>query len=425
MPLLPPTRQSWQPLASLGQEAHIDFILEDIAAELWNRRDELDPTMFSGLAGAALFLGHLSRRPGWEAQAARAEQLMELAISRLEEAPGLHLYQGFPGLSWCVEHLRHLHVIAGEVDPNAEVDEWIGDVLATEEWQGSYDLFGGLVGLGLYALERQPNPTSRALLVRVVDHIEALAVSRGSGIVWPTRVESLPEWERERCPHGYLNFGVAHGIPGVLGLLASIRSQGIEPDRCARLIHQGLNGLQDFLQSPEDGAALPAWCPWEKDRPEPTFSRLAWCNGEFGASWLLWQAANSVDREDWQEIALSIARAAAMRPRDTSGVKDVGLCHGSAGNLHLFNRWYQATGEVVFREAALAYLDMTLDFHDPSRGFAGFWSCALVNEDHALDYDPAPGLLEGAAGAGLALLSCSEDSNPSWDRFLLLSGGAD
>ncbi len=425
MPTLPPTRQFWQPLATPGQEAHIDFILGDIAAELWNHREELDPTMFSGLAGAALFLGYLSRRPGWEAQAPRAEQLMELAIARVEEASTPCLYQGFPGLGWCIEHLRNLQVIAGDEDPNTDVDDLLHEALSEDGWKNSYDLFGGLTGLGIYALERLPGLQARRILSRVVDHLEALAVPRGAGLVWPTPVEALPEWEREICPHGYLNFGVAHGIPGVLGLLASIRAQGIESDRCARLIDQGLNGLHDFLQQPEDGAMLPAWCRWESNRAEPTFSRLAWCNGEFGASWLLWQAANSVDRQDWREIALSIARTAAQRPLERSGVKDVGLCHGSAGNLHLFNRWYQATGEQVFRDAALVYLDTTLGFHDPSKGFAGFWSCALVNEDHALDYDPAPGLLEGAAGAGLALLSCTEGAQPSWDRFLLLSGGAD
>ena len=116
-----------------------------------------------------------------------------------------------------------------------------------------------------------------------------------------------------------------------------------------------------------------------------------------------------------------MAHLSAARPLTESGVKDAGLCHGSAGNLHLFNRWFQATGEPAFRTAALGYLDRTLAFRDPSRGFTGFWSSALANEEHPLDYDPAPGLVEGAAGVGLAMLSCMDTTDPSWDRFLLLS----
>ena len=43
--------------------------------------------------------------------------------------------------------------------------------------------------------------------------------------------------------------------------------------------------------------------------------------------------------------AVQSARAAARRTLETAGVQDHGLCHGSAGLGHLFNRIYQASGD--------------------------------------------------------------------------------
>jgi len=96
------------------------------------------------------------------------------------------------------------------------------------------------------------------------------------------------------------------------------------------------------------------------------------------------------------------------------------LCYGTAGLAHIFNRLHQATRERVFRNAARAWLERTLELRRNGRGIAGF---------AALDTTPAgeriwvaePGILMGAAGTGLALLAALTPRKPSWDRLFLLS----
>jgi len=187
------------------------------------------------------------------------------------------------------------------------------------------------------------------------------------------------------------------------------------PDYTSIINRRHYDRLQTYLQDPERGCYLPTWCPLGQAPQDPGPGRVAWCYGDLGASLALQQV--SAGNPPW----VALARHAAARPAEADGVQDAGLCHGSAGNVHLFNRWYQATGEAVFLSAARAHLDRTLAYLEP-RGFAGVLAFQPGSgEDGSDPHQPAAGLLEGAAGVGLALLSSLGGLDPAWDRFLLVS----
>ena len=411
------------------QEPLIQEILRDIADALWNHRLELAPNLASGLAGAALFLGYLSRRPGFEGMKERAHELLSLAVDRVEQASDHDLYGGFPGLAWCIEHLSGRILEADEEDPNTDVDEVLLELLQREAWVEDYDLISGLVGLGVYALERLPRPSAHALLQRILDHLDSLAMPMGQGLAWPTPPDLMPAWQRERCPQGYLNLGLAHGNPGVLVLLAAIQRAGVDPKRSTRLLEGGMAWLKTQVQTPlsEDGGYLAGWCPMDEARLSPEPGRVAWCYGDLGASLALLNVARLTQEPAWETLALDLARHAAARPIESSGVRDICLCHGSAGNLQMFHRLFKATGEYVFLEAARVYLKHVLETRVPGQGFAGFLTYHPITgeagETHSdqSPYTPDPGLLEGAAGVGLALLSCLDGEGLEWDRFMFLS----
>ena len=92
---------------------------------------------------------------------------------------------------------------------------------------------------------------------------------------------------------------------------------------------------------------------------------------------------------------------------------DTGLCHGSAGLAHIFNRLGQATGDVELVRAARRWYDATLDMHQPGKAVAGFPS-RDVDPHGAYRWLASPGFLEGAAGVGLAL-SAAVGGEPHWD----------
>ena len=78
-------------------------------------------------------------------------------------------------------------------------------------------------------------------------------------------------------------------------------------------------------------------------------------------------------------------------------MRDANLCHGAVGLAHLYNRFYQASGEPVLRDAARAWFARTLAM------------------PRAAQID----LLDGAIGVGLALYAAISTTEPGWDRILL------
>jgi hypothetical protein len=148
--------------------------------------------------------------------------------------------------------------------------------------------------------------------------------------------------------------------------------------------------------------------------------RSAWCYGDPGVAAALLGAARSVGEPTWEREALEIARAAAARPAEEAGIVDAGLCHGSAGLGHLFNRMYQTTGDEALGQAARFWFERTLAMRQPDLGVGGF-PASSVREDGTRYWRDDPGVLTGAAGVALALLAATTSIEPAWDRILLLS----
>lgn len=312
---------------------------------------------------------------------------------------GLGLHGGLTRTGWTVAHLT-----GG--DQADDVCTAIEHALlrALEGETADFELVNGLAGFGILALERN----HAALATRIVDHLERLARPARDGLAWHTPASLLPAWQRPAAPDGYWNLGVAHGIPGVLAVLARFVAAGLEAPRAARLV----DGCAAFLLAvpPRAGNRYPAWLPAPDDQP----CRVGWCYGDLGVAFALLAAADARARDDWRTIALDLARGMARRPFPDPSIVDAGLCHGSAGAAHLFHRLYRATGDQEFAAAARAWLDRTLAIRrtDDLAGFPAF--------DHqARCFRPAGDLLGGAPGVALALHAAISEIEPAWDRLLV------
>ncbi|MEO8549241.1 MAG: lanthionine synthetase LanC family protein, partial [Kofleriaceae bacterium] len=121
-----------------------------------------------------------------------------------------------------------------------------------------------------------------------------------------------------------------------------------------------------------------------------------------------------VDDNELRDRGLALGLRTAGLGLDRVGVHDATLCHGAAGNAHVFNRMFQATGEVAFADAARAWFARTLELRT-TEPIAGF-SHRL--EDGSLE--PAGTLIFGAPGVGLILHAAITEQEPSWDRLFLM-----
>jgi hypothetical protein len=321
--------------------------------------------------------------------------------------------------------MDHLQKGPLEEDPNEDIDAALEGYMNQGPWRGDYDLIAGLVGYGLYGLDRSERPAGRRLLQRIIALLDETKTELAPGFTWHTSPDLLPTWQRDLSPQGYYNLGLAHGVPAVIALLGQACAAGVDASRALPLLEGAVAWLLAQKQPEGSGSCFGTMVSVGQE-PVVTSSRIAWCYGDLGLAVALLWAARAVGRADWECEALNIARLAARRPVAEAGVRDAGLCHGAAGNAHIFNRLWQATGEACFQEAALAWFDATLGFWKPGKGIGGFqaWLRSADNADQDAWRD-AEGLLEGAVGIGLALMAGLYPVQPDWDRLLLVSVPAD
>lgn len=376
-----------------------------------------------GESGVALLFEYLDRdRPG-AGYGEIAQQRLEWAIDAVASVPpNPSLYAGYSGVSWVIEHVQGgpaEGADADEEDPNEEIDAALLNHLRQTPWMYDYDLVGGLVGYGVYALERLPRPSAAACLELVVERLAEIAQPRPEGLAWHTPLRLLPEPNRPWYPQGFDNLGVAHGAPGVVALLARICASGIAAERARSLLAGTVSWLLAQKLPAGESSVFP-YAVGAEVRVRP--ARTAWCYGDPGIAATLLAAGRAAGEPAWEREALALARTVARRPLESCGVNDAGLCHGAAGLGHLLNRLYQATGDPELLAAARAWFGRALGYWQPGRGIGGFLAFTPPEDDFdRLVWNEDAGFLTGSAGMALALLAATSGVEPAWDRVMLLS----
>jgi len=411
---------AWQPVlepddAALAWQA-ISAIVDDLQPR--HQRDAQSAREFSlagGDAGISTFLSYLVQaRPGLAGDAAeRRDQYLARAVSGLSsQSMDASLHGGFSGIAWAVQQQSDA---PSEADSMSAIDDALAAYL--EAPSPGIDVISGLAGIGIYLLDRLPLPAARVGLGSIVRALGASAERSAAFTTWRVPPSALDEGDRALYPEGRYDLGVAHGIPGVIAFLARVHAAGIAPDESGSLLEAATGFLLSQVSRDTPSPRFPYWSAPVGPAPE---TRIAWCYGDLGVALALLVAGTSCERRDWIDYSLELARAVAERAELAGSVADGGLCHGTAGAGHMFNRLFQFSGDAHFLSAARFWFRETLALRQPGEGVGGYRS--LIRNAALEDvWIGSPELLSGAAGIGLALLAACTSLEPSWDRVLLIS----
>jgi hypothetical protein len=266
-----------------------------------------------------------------------------------------------------------------------------------------FDAIRGLTGYGAYLLRRDPTaPTVRAVLDYLLRLVDPVYVDG----------ERLPGWwtadgpsgrPDDRFPGGHANSGVAHGIGGVLALLALTARSGIVVHGQLDAMRSILTWLDRWRESGGPGITWPYWVT----RAELRAGRLAataprrpsWCYGTAGLARARQLAAIALGDQVLQVEAEITLLAAFTDLPQLQATTDDGLCHGFAGLAHIAARVTEDADP-----ATASHLRAAIP--------------ALLNQIGPPDL-ASPGFLDGAAGIALA----QSDSPPisRWDACLLIA----
>jgi lantibiotic biosynthesis protein len=292
----------------------------------------------------------------------------------------------------------------------------------------AFDVISGLSGVTLYLLCRRQSPEIAAALSAATRALVELSREENGLPRWhsPAHLLGADDHMLKQFPHGNLNCGLAHGIPGPLGALAlahraDVVCEGLEEaiDRLASwlLAHRcddpwGINWPTAVgLLPPGDPAGRVA----AADAPTPGPSHAAWCYGSPGIARALYLAGLALGKQEYCDLAMCAIEAVLQRPIPARRIDSPTLCHGVAGLLSIVLRFANDTRAPALEAGAVALTKQLLTLYEPE-SLLGFRSMEL--EQKRVDQ---PGLLDGAPGVALALLAAATGVEPAWDRLFLLS----
>ncbi len=426
----PPGLQPWRPILDIraGTKAleyavAIAEALDRNAFHRWHPglpasdRRGLWLLMNTGAPSQILLLAYLAKTGVSPDARGKAVELFDGVVETLPRTSlEPWLLKGFTGVAWLHRHLADLGLIPA--GGTGEVDRALLRLLG-RRMEGHFDLLYGLVGLGIYGLAASPDPAGREIVARVVDQLDRQAERAGGRVTWRT----LPD-EIAFTRNGSYSLGMAHGVPGVIGLLARAHEAGVARRRTGALLEGSVAWLLGHRLPSGSRSAFAAWT-FPGHVPEP--SRAAWCYGDPGVAAALYRAGRALERQDWTRAAVDLMRRTSLRPPSSAGIRDATLCHGAVGLAHQLNRFWQATGDPRFAAAARRWYRRALDYRRRGRGVAGFERFGMLHAvaeptrgEGRARWSADPGLLTGAAGIGLALLAAASPIEPRWDRLLLL-----
>lgn len=393
---------SWRPLLEGDDAARAHEIVAAIASDL-AAIEPVGPGFNAGHASRAVLGVHLARLGDGEA-GDRAVSSLEAALDGLDASTSPWLLGGLAGVAWTAAHLADL--VEVDEDTFIQLDRLLGRLLEIEPWKFEWELVFGLTGLAVYALERQA-AAGDALLARVVAHLSALAErSDGGAVTWrsPPTLLLTPEL-REANAGGYYNLGLAHGVVGVMLLLAESAARGVAGSGDL------LRGAVTWLTGHDSGNPAMRYPLMIARDVSHAGSRDGWCYGDQAAAAALVRAGQVLGEPSWIERGLSAARDVARR--EPTIPLDGAFCHGALGRAHMFNRLAQATGDDQLAAAAQLWYRRTFDHQAAGRGVGGFSFDERTS-------DPAS-ILTGSTGIALGLLAAASPVEPGWDRAFLIA----
>jgi lantibiotic modifying enzyme len=368
-------------------------------------------SLLSGKTGEALFLFHYYEFTKDKSVLEKSYEILNSIFENLGDEY-FSFGAGYAGIGWFLSHCMENEWL--DVDANEileDVDVLIYKQSLDRLRRGNYDFFHGATGGLVYFLSREDSKIKRDFIEKYVLFLDRLATEEDSEVTW-----DFYNFVKNRIEKGVYNLSLSHGIPSIISGLALAEKENIQVEICQKLIQKTFNYLIHHQLDPK---IFNCCTPGSIEGKNFSRSRLAWCYGDLGVACSFWNIRKSGGLDEdavLEKMSFLMNTSADRRNLVMDKVSDAGLCHGTAGNAHIFHTMYQRTQDVRYKEAAEFWFEQTLISSCFDDGLAGFKRYDGVNDVYLNER----GFLEGIAGIGLAIISYLSPRNLSWDRALLI-----
>lgn len=350
--------------------------------------------MFEGKAGISLYLFYASKYFNESKFENKSFLILESIIDDINKNPIiLTYYNGLGGILW---YIKHLIKVGGLSEEDSYIYEHLNPFIFTSVKKQislrNYDFLHGALGVIYYLLYNVKENNQYDIEAEIADFL----------------IKDVKKVDcDELSSFFYGELGIAHGISGLILLLTLINEK--------KILSQSIDGLIDQLTSHvikkvDNNYTPPHMWLLNSDR------RYSWCNGAIGILYSLYRAikSNNVSVANYNFVNNAMLYSLQLDDHKKLGIIDSCLCHGTAGNMQIYNKLKIKYDCIEFEKGIDIWKKKTILYSMFEDGIAGYktWD----GEESIIDYS----LIKGVSGVGLSLMSYKKKELSVWDDFFLL-----
>jgi lantibiotic modifying enzyme len=374
---------------------------EDGTAWPWDPTDpgaiQLD--LYTGMPGVVLFyleLGHATGDQAAIAEAAAGADYLAASLARDDDVADAGLYTGLAGIAYTLALAYRQTQRDGLADAAARALARLRAAAKPEgrgvAWNDSTDIISGSAGIGLFLLwayEQLGESWAIDLAAAAGRRLIELGVPERGGLKWLIG---------PGVARNYPNF--SHGTAGVSYFLASMHEATGE----AAFLDAARAGAT-YLQALATPTANGGRMIFHSEPDNEQLYYLGWCHGPVGTARLFHRLGQLTDASLYRDYVARLEQAIidmGVPERSPGFWNNVSQCCGNAGVLEFFLARHSLAGDARQLEFAERVAADTLA-RATDDGEALKW----VQAEHRVRPDllvAQTGLMQGAAGVGLALL---------------------
>ncbi len=303
---------------------------------------------------------------------------------------------GMLGFFFTLNELKNNDLIELDDELVLEFNKAIATLITQANEKKDYELFTGLVGIGLYCLNHKNMNT---MIPEILEKINTLSFKDENGIYWKTVSSNVDSKKDE------INFGHAHGITSIIVFLIKVLSTNIQNEKVTSILNNSLSWL---LSKKKNTGNYSFPCVDNYPCLNTHYnSRLAWCYGDLMIAYAFCLAGIQLKNKNYLKTGIEIAKKVSKIKINESGVEDAMFCHGSSGVLFILYKINKLTPCIEFQDAIDYWLSITLDFSKKGYSF-------ILSDGSKQSLN----ILEGVAGVGLVLSTLYNDKS-NWDKYFL------
>ncbi|WP_375563077.1 lanthionine synthetase LanC family protein [Bernardetia sp. OM2101] len=274
----------------------------------------------------------------------------------------------------------------------SEIDEILQEQIVSLSEQNNFDILHGLVGVGLYFLEREN--------IENLEKIVQLTISQTSqtedGFIYWTKYDKYDYYDT------IIDFGNAHGMGANIFFLSKVLSRNILlselNSKIKEIVVAAIEFYLNHLQKLDD--VIYCYFPlkikatdFHNKSYKAENSRLGWCYGDLGILYTLLHTINLLGINKHYDSIVSMLRTVAQRrDYEQNFTIDAGFCHGTSGLAIMFLNIYKITNEEFFLETANYWLEQTKAHKEKEKGNINYGFVIVNSIEENLS------ILEGLAG---------------------------